>query len=123
MTLSQCGANGVTAGRYLRARSCLATAYGLRAGAAHPGRPAFPPLCFIFTYTSRRPSWWVRRCICSVVDESRSSLAGLAARCVSFYQIYLLHSEHALLISGARCRERAYLRAADRLARRDTLLA
>ena len=33
----------------------------------------------------------VRRCNCSVVDESRSSLAGLAARCVSFYQksIYL----------------------------------
>eukprot|EP00964_Phaeocystis_antarctica_P003111 scaffold1659_cov33-Phaeocystis_antarctica.AAC.1 len=33
----------------------------------------------------------VRRCNCSVVDESRSSLAGLAARCVSFYRfsIYL----------------------------------
>ena len=28
----------------------------------------------------------VRRCNCSVVDESRSSLAGLSARCVSFYQ-------------------------------------
>ena len=28
----------------------------------------------------------VRRYNCSVVDESRSSLAGLAARCVSFYQ-------------------------------------
>ena len=33
----------------------------------------------------------VRRCNCSVVDESRSSLAGLAARCMSFYEksIYL----------------------------------
>ena len=29
----------------------------------------------------------------------------------------------ARLISGARCRERAYLRTADRLTRRDTLLA
>ena len=28
----------------------------------------------------------VRRCNCSVVDESRSSLAGLGARCVFFYQ-------------------------------------
>ena len=37
----------------------------------------------------------VRRCNCSVVDESRSSLAGLAARCVSFYQtsIYLRRQE------------------------------
>eukprot|EP00964_Phaeocystis_antarctica_P102672 scaffold68001_cov59-Phaeocystis_antarctica.AAC.6 len=32
----------------------------------------------------------VRRCSCSVVDESCSSLAGLDARCVSFYRaIYL----------------------------------
>eukprot|EP00964_Phaeocystis_antarctica_P037346 scaffold21328_cov57-Phaeocystis_antarctica.AAC.3 len=32
----------------------------------------------------------VRRCNCSVVDESCSSLAGLDARCVSFYRaIYL----------------------------------
>ena len=32
----------------------------------------------------------VRRCNCSVVDESRSSLAGLGARCVFFLpEIYL----------------------------------
>ena len=34
---------------------------------------------------ARGASSKVRRCNCSVVDESRSSLAGLAARCVSFY--------------------------------------
>ena len=47
-----------------------------------------------------------RRCNCSVVDESRSSLAGLAARCVSFYlkSIYLYLSrcslKHHLLWHG-----------------------
>ena len=35
----------------------------------------------------------VRRCNCSVVDESRSSLAGLGARCVSFYQKAIFYLE------------------------------
>ena len=38
----------------------------------------------------------VRRCICSVVDESRSSLA---ARCVSFYQTVCLSVCHRVCLS------------------------
>ena len=46
-------------------------------------------LCLFFGAASSE----LRRCNCSVVDESRSSLAGLGARCVSFYRVSMVLSK------------------------------
>ena len=52
----------------------------------------------------------VRRCNCSVVDESRSSLAGLAARCVSFYQTSIYRGIKRTIAAARRQRGARQLR-------------